>query len=91
MAETGVESDEVRLYKCGHCGVTSASIDDLKMHMVTAHLAEAAPSTVVTYTDVVEVPDNSSDMPGLVNEVSSDQQQIEVAIPIDESQGRRFI
>lgn len=41
MADHSDEDDGSKVYKCGHCGVTSASINDLKSHMLNSHLNEA--------------------------------------------------
>lgn len=79
--EVDVEDGD-RLYKCGHCGVTSPSINDLKLHMISSHLSDAA--AVVEGANLVEVPDGAT----VVDHVGGDQQQIEVAIPINESQGK---
>ena len=35
------ESEGEKVYKCGHCGIISGSIDDLKCHMLDVHLNEA--------------------------------------------------
>jgi len=42
MADHHVQVDNEKVYKCGHCGMTSQSIEELKFHMLSTHLNEAA-------------------------------------------------
>ena len=65
------QDDSDKLYKCGHCGLTSVSIDELKLHMINAHLNEAG---------TVDVPSDN-------NEAVSISQDVEVAMPMVQNQG----
>lgn len=61
MADQQDEGDKV--YKCGHCGVISRSIEELKFHMLGSHLNEAG--TIPTGGGGNDHPDPGVDSVGL--------------------------
>ena len=54
MADHSDDDDGSKVYKCGHCGITSASINELKTHMLTSHLNEAGNIAAAAEGDVHE-------------------------------------
>ena len=80
MADNTEADNGDRLYKCGHCGLTSPSITNLKLHMISSHLADT------TSVEMVEMSDTTTAT--VVD--SANPQQIEVAIPMDESHGEKI-
>lgn len=60
------EDEGEKVYKCGHCGMTSRSIEDLKFHMLGSHLNEAGSivhGRVENEVGNVEVVDESVNLP----------------------------
>lgn len=66
------EDDGDKLYKCGHCGMTSTSIDELKLHMVATHLNDAG---ALDMGETVE------------DQTVQEDHQVEMNIPLVTNQG----